>query len=99
LLQLDGHRVDVVTSAEAALATMKRDRTIDLVLCDVMMPTTRGPALVAEMRRQALRPTAVIFVSGKSAHELPCAGSSPFLGKPFTIDELRAAIRTATAGA
>ncbi len=80
---------DVVEAADgkdavAAFTTRRAD--IDVVITDVVMPNTSGPALAAALRarRPALK---ILYVSGY-AEELDVAGGSPahsaYLQKPVT---------------
>ena len=68
---------------------------IDAIVSDVVMPHMTGTELVA--RLQAYRPELpVILMSGYSADDLPARGLEqapvPLLTKPFTHDELVAAV-------
>ena len=81
---------------EALLIAAEHPGTIDLVLTDVIMPRTSGPALVTKL--QELRPTArVVFMSGFSEGALDHHGvlesTYPFLQKPFSPEALARKIR------
>lgn len=99
LLTMAGYTVLAASDGANALAVAERhDGPIDLLLTDVVMPRMGGRELVAALR--ASRPdTKVIFISGYPSDEAIraeiAAGSVAFLQKPFTNDELLAAIANA----
>jgi PAS domain S-box-containing protein len=95
VLESEGHQVTVATSAEAALAT-EPDGPIDLLVTDVVMPGRNGRELAEELRaRQPDLP--VIFMSGYTdlEHGLLDLPRSSFLSKPFSVDQLLAAVDAA----
>jgi two-component system cell cycle sensor histidine kinase/response regulator CckA len=75
-----------------ALEVAKRyDGPIDLLLTDVMMPGMKGPELAARLK-SFMPEASVIYMSGFAdshlrVRDLP--GNTPFLQKPFGLDELR----------
>jgi two-component system, cell cycle sensor histidine kinase and response regulator CckA len=91
-----GHTVTDVSDPARALE-LDLD-LFDLVVSDVEMPGMTGPQMVELMRRG--RPSLpVVFTSGYSSetqtqHRL--ASGAPFVMKPFSPDELEAAIAEAT---
>ena len=73
---------------------------LDLVLTDVEMPTLGGRGMVAELNE--LSPgIRVLFMSGYTDNEILRRGigtsETQFLQKPFTAEELKAAVQTALA--
>ncbi len=86
-----GHTVVQASSPEAALALLRGDAQIGLLVTDHMMPGMTGAELIgiAQAERPALR---VILASGYA--ELPgqLGGGVKRLAKPFTEEELEAAI-------
>lgn len=96
-LRLRGYEVIEAESAEAALDILvDPDLNVDLVVSDVVMPGLDGPAWVREARRS--RPElSVVFTSGYAEDMLRkgldglenCA----FLAKPFSLEELGAAVK------
>ena len=73
-----------------------RPDEIAAVLLDLTMPVLDGPAALAELR--GLRPgLRVLLMSGFTEHDavgrFAIQGRAGFLQKPFTADELRAALR------
>jgi len=82
---------------EALRVVQGHPGTIDLLLTDLMLPGFNGQTLAVRLR--AMRPQlTVLFTSGyspdafKPTSEFRTAG---FLAKPYTIDELLRAVRTA----
>ena len=91
----EGMTVDVAESAAAALARLATC-TYRLIICDVMMADVDGFGFLAEVARKGIR-TPVIMSTGMSTVEnavkaLYC-GAVDFMAKPFTADELLAAVR------
>ena len=83
-----GHTVVEADSAAVALA-MAELHPVDLLLTDVIMPGTDGPALVRQMR--ALRPgLPAVYVTGFAGERK--LDDAPVLLKPFSAEELEAVI-------
>ena len=99
MLEIQGFDVITADSGEAALAVIKaRSRPVDVVLMDVIMPGQSGPEAAEQMR--AHQPDlCVIFMSGHTADLLPPDASGTqarhFLSKPFTLEQLGDAVRSA----
>ena len=102
MLEAGGHLVVEAGGAEEAIRLFSEGSLRPrLLLSDVAMPGMRGPELARELRR--LDPTLpVLLVSGYSdsstaelAASVDVAG---FLEKPFDLDTLLSAVRTALAG-
>ena len=93
ILELDGHNVEMVSSAHAALQKIER-RAYDVVLSDVRMPGMDGPAFFAAL--QATNPGQIEglgFMTGDTLSQrvsdfLGSAGR-PYLEKPITPNDLR----------
>ncbi len=81
---------------EALRVASEHDGPIDLVLTDFHMPGMHGRELIARLsdQRPGLR---ALFMSGSSEDsglgEAAPAMTQPFIGKPFTVDELATAVR------
>ncbi len=94
-LEQYGYRV--LTAASAAQATTlaaERGNEIGLLVTDIMMPGQRGPGLAQELVADwpHLR---VLFISGYPGDdESDLVRRAPYLGKPFTPDELARAVRS-----
>ncbi|MDC1198940.1 ATP-binding protein [bacterium] len=99
-LKMRGYTVFEADSAEAALDLLKpADLHIDVIVSDVVMPGMDGPTWVRDARER--RPDVkVIFVSGyaEDAFEKSLQGMDDFLflPKPYTLNELTQAIRSAS---
>jgi two-component system NtrC family sensor kinase len=100
MLEQLGYETMRVANAEAALGALAEGQTVDLLLTDVMMPGGMdGIALAAEARRR--RPELPVLLSSgyAGAPSRVAAAGLPMLRKPFTLEELGAAIARATRGA
>jgi DNA-binding response OmpR family regulator len=89
VLSREGHKVDVVGSADAALAVLAEGRH-DLVILDVSLGAADGRDVLAAIRRTSDLP--VIMLSGRS-HEADrvsglLMGADDYIGKPFSTREL-----------
>ncbi len=87
-LEESGYRVCGAARAEEAL-TACNNRSIDVLVTDIVMPGETGPALARRLRQTYPR-LAVILVSGYSPQALDLAElpGARFLPKPFGFDEL-----------
>lgn len=94
LLERSGFAVtDAPDGAEGLFQFRARDGAIDVVVSDVMMPMLGGVEMVAHLR--AIAPgVPVVFVSGYTAddRDLPLDARTLFIPKPYSIDDLCAAI-------
>lgn len=95
-LESDGHKVDVVHSAEDALK--KKLSSYDLFLLDVMMGKMTGFALAQKMRKELDITTPIIFLTARNNENDLLTGFSvgadDYIAKPFSIRELQARVRT-----
>lgn len=91
LLQKLGYRVLPASNAEEAIEIFReRDAELDLVLTDVVMPGLTGVQM-AEVLREQRPDMKFLFTSGYTSKELggsPEEPPTPFLPKPFSMDEL-----------
>ncbi len=97
MLLSDEFDVEVATSAEKGLALM-REKSPDLVLCDVMMPGMDGHAFCRTVKADAaLKHMPVILVTARTGAEMLAegmqAGADDYISKPFDSVELKARIR------
>jgi len=96
-LEAFGYDVVTATNGEEALRILEnRAGRFDLVLSDVVLPKLGGRDLYREARRRGIT-ARFVFASGYAAPEalaeLETEPQVTFLRKPWTLDELRAAIR------
>src|SRR5262245_50535836 len=94
MLEFDGHKVAVTTSAAEALAVCE-DQTFDIILIDYLMPVTKGDLLAIAIReRLPLQPIIMITADAEKvdAMQRPPPGVDLVIGKPFRLDGLREAI-------
>jgi two-component system, cell cycle sensor histidine kinase and response regulator CckA len=90
MLERLGYRVVAAASGAAALAALKDNEPIDVLVTDLVMPGMSGVELARRFASE--QPSAaVLFVSGYAdadiTHGLSRDGT-PYLAKPFTRDEL-----------
>lgn len=94
MLERAGYTVEEADDAAAALARVRSGRSFALVLLDVSLPDRAGPDLIPELR--AVLPDArVVLASGRAEEDVPDHGADGFLPKPFSRDQLLAAVRAA----
>jgi CheY-like chemotaxis protein len=95
MLKALGYRVIEARDAEEAteIGRGHPDR-IDILLTDVMLPGLRGGEL-ADRLAQADPQLRIVLMSGYPAESLAVKGR-PFLQKPFTLEEVAAAIEQAS---
>ncbi len=93
-----GFRVDTAENVPAARQILGQSGT-DLVLLDVKLPGGGGYRLLQEIRQTQPRTVVVMmtaFATVHSAVEAMRLGAGDFLSKPFTLEELSAALERAT---
>ena len=100
LLAMQGYHVVTAINGRLALATLHHTRP-DVILLDVMMPVMSGPELVRALEANPeYRDIPIIMMSAAGPGALP-DGIRPliagFLQKPFSYDELTAALEAALA--
>lgn len=95
------HVLTAASAAEALQVVSDWPGTIDLLLCDLVLPGLGGreAATALQARRPGLK---VLYTSGYSSHgsfrrDLEEGGFS-FLGKPFDVPELTGAVAAVLAG-
>ena len=97
ILAKNGYTVLVAEDGEEALALL-RSKKVDLVFTDMMMPKLGGSELYHRVTRE-LGPIRFLAASGHNQGDAdgvePLPESVPFLGKPWTMDELLGAVRGA----
>jgi CheY-like chemotaxis protein len=92
----DGYQVRQAETAAAALADMQAARS-DIVMCDVHMPGENGLWLTGQLREQFPETAVVLATSDRMIP--PQISLQPgvvqYLAKPFTREEVLAAVRLA----
>ncbi len=100
ILELEGHRVRLATSAPEALAELGRE-PCHLLLVDVIMPELDGLYLIGLARRD-FPALPILAMSGYPTPETISSGremgATHFIAKPFTPEELSAAVGRALSG-
>ena len=94
MLKFYGHEVITASGGEAALALFA-ERQFDLVVTDYLMPGMRGDELVAQMKQTRPGQRVILasaFADDFHAGDEPVSGVDHYLTKPFSLDDLRAAI-------
>jgi CheY-like chemotaxis protein len=100
MLEQLGYETMRVANAEAALGALSDGQKVDLLLTDVMMPGGMdGIALAAEARRRCPGLPVLLSSGYAGAPSRVAAAGFPMLRKPFTLEELGAAIGRVTRGA
>ena len=95
-LESEGHRVDVVHSAEEALR--KELSAYDLLLLDVMMGKISGFSLAQKVRKEMQLNVPIIFLTARNAENDVLTGfnigADDYITKPFSVKELQARVKT-----
>ncbi|HKP14779.1 MAG TPA: PAS domain-containing protein, partial [Gemmatimonadaceae bacterium] len=89
-----GFELRTAGSAREALDVLDGGWQPDLLLCDVRMPGTSGPALVQMVRERGDR-VPVLYMSGQHDGVVGLSPADTVIAKPFTIDALVTAIDAA----
>ena len=97
MLLADEYDLELITSAEKGLVFL-REKSPDLVLCDVMMPGMDGHAFARALKKdEALKHIPIILVTARTGAEMLAeglqAGADDYISKPFDSTELKARIR------
>ncbi|MGV3345657.1 envelope stress response regulator transcription factor CpxR [Enterobacteriaceae bacterium LUAb1] len=93
LLEMEGFTVVVAGDGEQALSLI--DKSIDLLLLDVMMPKKNGIDTLKELRQQYQTPVIMLTARGSELDRVLGLelGADDYLPKPFNDRELVARIR------
>ena len=95
---LEGLGCQVATAGDGheALELVASSSPFDLVLLDLMMPRMDGRQTLAALRKDNPG-LAVVLCSGYTEQEIPGGWDGVFLAKPYTLEALQNALRTALA--
>ncbi|MEA3064517.1 MAG: two-component system, cell cycle sensor histidine kinase and response regulator CckA [Sphingomonadales bacterium] len=96
-LSRHGYTILLAENGEAAIEILEREKRVDLMISDVVMPTMDGPTTAREARaRQPDLP--ILFISGYAEEQLRQSidlDRVAFLAKPFSVQKLAEATRDA----
>ncbi len=88
--------IEAVNGTEALDLIKTNDKTIDLVISDVIMPQMDGPTFIKEMNDLNINPK-VLFISGYTEDtfhdQLNGAEKVAFLSKPFSLNDLATRVK------
>ena len=93
----DGYEVDSADSAEAAFKFLE-DRTYDLIITDIILPSISGIELLTKYRKKNPAQKVMVitaYASLTTAVDSIKAGACDFIIKPLMHDEMKKAVRTA----
>ena len=103
VLRLDGHSVQVASTAEEGLGDVEQER-LDAILVDLKMPLINGVGFLYRLRENpANRHIPVALITGERALDDATANDLLALSarvwyKPLSLDDLRGVARTLLAG-
>ncbi len=96
-LQAKGYTVDVIPDGEKALERIiLYHDDYDIVVLDLMLPTTDGQTICREVRERKISIPIIILTARDETDtkvELLRTGADDYLAKPFSFDELDARIQ------
>ena len=84
--------VEAGSAAEAMQLVQDAETPFEAILLDVTLPDRFGPDVLADLR-EVTPESGIVMTSGRSEEELPDHGADGFLPKPFTKEQLVAAVR------
>ncbi len=99
ILSDEKHTIIAATSAIQSLDIVSRNKEIDLVIMDTMMPQMSGYEACRRIREQySIYDLPVIMLTAQNNPEAILtgfeSGANDFLSKPFEMDELKARVKT-----
>ena len=101
ILEGSGYRAEAVSSGEDAIAYVKK-HPVDLLLLDMMMePGLDGCETFAEIVKNYPEQKAVIvsgYAGSEQVEKTLASGATSFLKKPYTVEQLEAAVGIALQG-
>lgn len=95
LLEREDCIVIEASGRESALLALREHREIDAALIDVSLPSIHGPDLL-HLLRELTPALPAVFMSGHPVEAVRGIGSEGFIRKPFSREELLAALESAT---
>jgi CheY-like chemotaxis protein len=91
ILQGEGHQVLTAHNGLDALDTLTREKQLDLVLLDLMLPLVDGLTVLKTLRRDSPS-TAIVVVTSCAREALRGEPVQGFLRKPFSLEALLTAV-------
>lgn len=95
LLAADDHDVLTACNGAEGLARMQDDQGIEVVITDGNMPLVTGPMMLRAIAGRRPAAIGITCDPDRWAGALRQAGCSAVICKPFEVEELLAAVRTA----
>ncbi len=97
-LEQKGANIEIARNGKEALAKLKEDPRVDLVLMDIMMPEMDGYQATREIRKQkrfAKLPIIAVTAKATKNDQVLCmeAGANDYLSKPIDLHQLFSVIR------
>ncbi len=97
-LEQKGANIEIARNGKEALAKLKENPRMDLVLMDIMMPEMDGYQATREIRKQkrfAKLPIIAVTAKATKNDQVLCmeAGANDYLAKPINLDQLFSVIR------
>lgn len=95
-LKEEGHSVEVVLDAEAALERLAEDPLYDLVVLDVALPTRGGLEVLRVLREHRVEALVLLLTAADRSEDTVIGlelGADAAMTKPLVFDELLARVR------
>ena len=98
VLRVGAYETTTCGDAESALVAIEGEEPFDVIICDFMLPGISGIDFVERLRAMPNYPrTPVLMISGHTNYAMDdrakVAGADAFLNKPFTVSQLRMAVK------
>lgn len=95
-LDFEGYRIEVASTTDEALATVEIQAP-DVIVLDMKMPDD-GPRFERELKKRSLNaPIVAMSASREGPLWASQIGAHAFISKPFDVDDLTAAVESASA--
>lgn len=97
-LEQKGAKIVIAKNGEESLKKLAADRSIDIVLMDIMMPIMDGYEAIRRIRKEAVfKKLPIIALTAKATKDdqqlCLAAGANDYLSKPVDLDKLLSLIR------
>ena len=102
ILSRDGCEVTALADGAVAVAAVRASKP-DLVILDLMLPGLSGLEILAQLRADPETQSLPVMMltakgQGRDREAAERAGANHFMTKPFSNDDMRAAVRALTQG-